>query len=508
MRAVSGTTLVAAAAIGNALEWFDFTVYSLFSPMIGKAFFPAGSELASLLLALATFGVGFVLRPVGAIVIGHHADRSGRKAALSLVILLMSVGTAIVAFTPGYATIGVAAPILIVLARLIQGFSVGGEFGGVTALLMESAPPERRGLYASWQFAGQALAALAGSLFGVVLASLLPQAAIESWGWRLPFIFGLMIAPVGLYLRAGMAETEAFLRVGKSTHPPLLEIWQRYRGSVAISFGLTILGTAVVYLVVFYMPTYATKLLGIQARAAFLSATVSALLYSLINPLAGRLSDAIGRTKLVMAAALALTIIAFPLYRLLTLHPDGMTLLAVQGLLASLLALFAGPSAALIGELFPPEVRSTGISIGYNIAVPIFGGFAPYFVTRLDTGDHLAPAWYLIACALPTLLALAVLLRKGRTLAVGSLIALLLASLCAGRAAAYECETDPAPRIFPSSACTRIATPSFAAGGSTAKVRANPVQSPSGLSTVTPLTSFAMRPAFSPADTRLLRART
>ncbi|HLG87339.1 MAG TPA: MFS transporter [Alphaproteobacteria bacterium] len=412
MRAASGKSVVAAAAVGNALEWFDFTVYSLFSPMIGKAFFPTGSELASLLLALATFGVGFVLRPVGAIVIGHYADRSGRRAALSLVIILMSIGTAIVAFTPGYGAIGVAAPILIVLARLIQGFSVGGEFGGVTAFLIESAPPERRGLYASWQFAGQALAAVAGSLFGVAMTSLMPQAEIESWGWRLPFFFGLMIAPVGLYLRAGMEEGEAFLRAVKSARSPLMEVWHGYRGSVAISFGITILGTAVVYLVVFYMPTYATKLLGIPARAAFLSATVSSLLYSLINPLAGRLSDKIGRTKLVLAAALALTLFAVPLYRLLTFHPDGETLFAVQGLLASLLALFAGPSAALIGELFPPEVRSTGISIGYNIAVPIFGGFAPYFVTRLDTGDHLAPAWYMIACALPTLAALAALLRQ------------------------------------------------------------------------------------------------
>ena len=427
---------IVATVIGNGLEWFDFTVYSFFSPMIGKAFFPAGNELTSLLLALATFGVGFALRPVGAVVIGHYADRSGRRAALSLVILMMAVGTAIVAFTPSYAQIGAAAPILIVLARLIQGFSVGGEFGGATAMLIESAPNERRGLYASWQYAGQALAALAGSLFGVVLANAMTPAEIDAWGWRLPFIFGLMIAPIGLYLRAGMTETAAFARAKETAAPPLLEIWRGHRGSVAISFGVTILGTAVVYLVVFYMPTYATKLLGIPARAAFLAATVSSLLYFAISPLAGRLSDRIGRTRLVSAAALGLTLVALPFYRLLTLHPDGTTLLVVQGLLASLLALFAGPSAALIGELFPPEVRSTGISIGYNAAVPLFGGFAPYFVTRLDSGDHLAPAWYIIVCALPTFAALAALLRK-RSGQV-AVVAIFLAVAIAGQVRASE----------------------------------------------------------------------
>jgi MHS family proline/betaine transporter-like MFS transporter len=218
-RSLTGFPLVIAAIVGNALEWFDFTVYSLFSATIAKVFFPVGTELGSLLLTLATFGVGFVLRPVGAVVLGQYADRAGRRAALSLIILLMSVGTAIIAFTPSYARIGAAAPILIVVARLIQGFSVGGEFGGATAFLIESAPPDRRGLYASWQFAGQAAAALAGSLTGVAVTSLLTAEQVLAWGWRVPFLLGLLIAPVGLYLRSRMADTPGFQRAsGRRGH--------------------------------------------------------------------------------------------------------------------------------------------------------------------------------------------------------------------------------------------------------------------------------------------------
>jgi MHS family proline/betaine transporter-like MFS transporter len=205
---------VAAAIAGNTLEWFDFTVYGLFSIYIAKAFFPAGSDLASLLLALATYGVGFVLRPVGAIVLGQYADRVGRRAALTLIIFLMLIGSGIIAFTPTYAQIGPLAPALIVLARLIQGFSVGGEMGGATAYLIETAPANRCGLYASWQYAGQAGAALGGSLLVTALSHRLGPGALYDWGWRIPFILGLSIAPIGLYLRSHVPESPAMLGAG------------------------------------------------------------------------------------------------------------------------------------------------------------------------------------------------------------------------------------------------------------------------------------------------------
>jgi MHS family proline/betaine transporter-like MFS transporter len=408
---------ITAAIIGNALEWFDFTVYSLFALHIAKAFFPAGSELASLLLALATFGVGFVLRPIGAVILGQYADRAGRRAAMTLVIVLMSVGTAILAFTPGFASIGLAAPILIVIARLIQGFSAGGEMGGATAYLIESAPPERRGFYASWQFAGQAAAALAGSLIAFAVTRALTPIQLEDWGWRVPFILGLSIAPVGFYLRRKMADSEEFLAT-RATHGfPLLELLGRYRLQLVRSFGVTVLGTACTYLVILNMPTYAVRQLGMDPGDSFIAATMASIVLLVFNPIAGRLSDIIGRQRQILLSAAAIGISAYPLLLLLISHPVLPMLILVQGVLAILLALYIGPSAALIGEMFPAQIRSTGLSLGYNIAVPLFGGFAPFWVTRLDTGDHLAAAYYIICCAVLTI---AILMWTGRPYSAAS----------------------------------------------------------------------------------------
>lgn len=403
--AVQGrTAAIIAAIIGNALEWFDFTVFGLFASQIGKAFFPVRTELTSLLLALATFGVGFVLRPVGALVLGHYADRAGRRAALSLIILLMSVGTAIIAFTPSFARIGLAAPVLVVAARLIQGFSVGGEMGGVTAFLIEAAPPNRRGIFASWQFAGQAAAAIAGSLIALLLTRWLPPDAIDRWGWRVPFLLGLAIGPIGLYLRSKMSESAELLTGGPARRPlPIVAAWRGYRREVVQSFGATILGTASVYIVIFYMPTYAVKTLGMTSGAAFTATISASLLWLVFSPIAGRLSDGVGRRQQLLAVALVIAILTFPLFRLLIVFRDPAVLIAVQGALAVLLALFISPLAAFIGEMFPSGIRATGLSLGYSVAVPIFGGFAPFLVAWLDTGNHLAPAYYLMLCAMPTI---------------------------------------------------------------------------------------------------------
>lgn len=401
---VGGTMAVAAAIAGNTLEWFDFTVYGLFSIYIAKAFFPADSDLASLLLALATYGVGFVLRPVGAIVLGQYADRVGRRAALTLIIFLMLIGSAIIAFTPTYAQIGPLAPTLIVLARLIQGFSVGGEMGGATAYLIETAPANRRGLYASWQYAGQAGAALGGSLLVTMLSHRLGAAVLYDWGWRIPFILGLSIAPIGLYLRSRVPESPAMLAGGPpSRRAPLAVLWRDHRTALARSFGLTVQLTACTYLLVVYMPTYAVRALGVPTEVAFTASSFASLLYLVINPIAGRLSDSVGRPRQLLAASLLLAVLVYPAFLLITEHPSEPVLTVVSGFMAAILALYTGPAASAVGEMFPPAVRSTGLSLSYNVAVPIFGGFAPYFVTRFDAGDHLTPAYYMIACALPTL---------------------------------------------------------------------------------------------------------
>jgi MHS family proline/betaine transporter-like MFS transporter len=359
--------------------------------------------LSALLATLATYGVGFVLRPVGAIVLGQYADRHGRRAALTLIILLMLVGSAIIALAPTYAIIGPAAPMLIVLARLIQGFSVGGEMGGATSYLIEMAPPHRRGLYASWQYAGQAAATLTGSLFAFVLTHLMSAEAIADWGWRIPFIFGLSIGPVGLYLRSQVPESPIFVTADRPRRAPLSTLLENHRRALLWAFALTIQLTATTYLIVIYMPTYAVHMLRMSASDAFVASSIASLLYLVMNPLAGRLSDTLGRLKQLTVASLALSLAAYPAYLLLTGHTTLWVLVTVQGGMAALLAMLSGPSASLAAEIFPPAVRSTGLSIGYNLAVAIFGGFAPYFVARFDTGDHMAPALYLIACAMPTL---------------------------------------------------------------------------------------------------------
>jgi MFS family permease len=401
---VGGTMAVAAAITGNTLEWFDFTVFNLFSIYIAKAFFPADSELTSLLLALATYGVGFVLRPVGAIILGQHADRVGRRAALTLIIFLMSIGSAIIAFTPTYAQIGPLAPALIVLARLIQGFSVGGEMGGATAYLIETAPANRRGLYASWQYAGQAGAALGGSLLVTLLSHRLGAAVLYDWGWRIPFILGLSIAPIGLYLRSHVPESPVMLAGGPpSGRAPLTVLWRDHRPALVRSFGLTIQLTACTYLLVIYMPTFVVHALGVSTEVAFTASSVASLMYLVMNPIAGRLSDSVGRPRQLLAASLLLAVLVYPAFLLIVQHPSAPVLAIVAGAMAAILALYTGPAASAVGEMFPPAVRSTGLSLSYNVAVPIFGGFAPYFVTRFDTGDHLTPAYYMIACALPTL---------------------------------------------------------------------------------------------------------
>jgi MHS family proline/betaine transporter-like MFS transporter len=400
---VPGTLAVAAAVAGNTLEWFDFTVYVGFSIYIAKAFFPAENELASMLSALVTSGVGFLARPIGAVVLGQYADRAGRRAALTLIIFLMSIGCAMIAFTPTYAEIGIAAPASIVLARLIQGFSVGGEMGGATAYLIEVAPANRRGLYASWQYAGQAGASLGGALLGLVLTASLGTQAVYDWGWRVPFILGLAIAPIGLYLRAKVPETPVFLKERRPGRAPLAELLRDHRGALLAAFCLTTQLTACTYLLLIYMPAFAMHALGVSDGTAFRAASAGSLVYLVMSPVAGRLSDAFGRPRQMLAAALALAVLVYPAYLLMSHQPTALVLTGVSGVMAMLIAMFNGPSAAQVGEMFPPSVRSTGISLSYNLAVPIFGGFAPYFVTRLDTGSHLAPAWYMIACALPTL---------------------------------------------------------------------------------------------------------
>ncbi|WP_026874008.1 MFS transporter [Inquilinus limosus] len=401
---------IAAATIGNGLEWFDFTVYGFFTPIIARLFFPAGDDLTSILLTVGTYGVGFFMRPVGAVVLGIYADRVGRKAALTLTILLMAIGTALLGFAPTYAQAGIVGPLVIVLARLIQGFSAGGEIGGATAFLIEYAPPQKRGFYASWQQTSQALAVVLGGVCGTIVTQALDPAAIDSWGWRVPFLFGLLIGPVGFYIRARIDETPVFTDSHtRKSESPLRDALAEHPRGIASGFGVTILWTVCTYVLLFYMPTYAVKQLGIPLADAFIATTIGGVVLMAGCPFAGAFSDRIGRKRLLLTAAVAIGVLVWPLFAWVNASPTLAVLATVQAVLGLLLAAFTGPAPALLAEQFPAGLRSTGLSLAYNFAVTIFGGFAALIVTLLieETGSKLAPSFYVIAAALVSALTLA-----------------------------------------------------------------------------------------------------
>lgn len=405
-----------AAIIGNVLEWFDFVAFGFFTTFIAKAYFPAQTEMRSVLLAVATFGVGFVMRPVGAVLLGHYADRAGRRAALVLIIFLMTLGAAIIALMPTYGRVGVYAPILVVAARLIQGFSVGGEIGSATAFLIESAPAGRRNLYSSFQMAGQFAATLIIVVLGALLTRYLSPGQLDSWGWRIPFILGLIIGPFGLYIRARAIDSREFIDARKASDGPMRDLWRQHLLDIAAAFGLTILGTVFTYVLIVYMPTYATHQLGVKLSDAYFAVAVGAVAGFVTSIAVGQIADMIGRGRLIFCSALLIAIIVFPLLHLVASFPSAKVLAVVQIVFSSLLATYTVSALATAAEIFPARVRSTGLSVGYGLGVTVFGGFAPYIVTKLIdiTGDRFAAAFYVACAALLSLLALFLLRKRNK----------------------------------------------------------------------------------------------
>jgi MHS family proline/betaine transporter-like MFS transporter len=402
--------LVIATSVGNALEWYDIAIYGYFAVYISKAFFPNSDPTISLLLTLGTFALSFITRPLGGVVLGMYADRRGRKASLMISILLMMLGTLVIAFMPTYETIGVIAPVAVLVARLVQGFSAGGEFGSSTAFLVEHAP-ERRGFIASWQFASQGLANLFASSFGVGLTLWMAPADLQSWGWRIPFLFGALVGPAGLYIRNQLEDATA--PPAEKAVSPISEVLLNQKMRVLLGIGALAISTAINYLIL-YIPTYVVKTLNLPASVGFIATFAGAIVVTFLTPFAGLISDRIGRTTHMITINVLLLLSIFPAFLLLTRVPTPVIIIAAVFWIATLKSLYYGPLAALMSELLPPATRATGLGLGYNIGVMVFGGMGPVTMAWLGgfavIGD-LAPGYYLTLICVLSLAALTTIRR-------------------------------------------------------------------------------------------------
>ena len=410
--------IVAATVAGNALEFYDFLTYAFFAVYIGRTFFPTGNEFTTLLASVAVFGVGFVSRPLGGLLIGAYADRAGRKPAMILTIALITIGTMGLALTPSYASIGMAAPIIVVICRLIQGLALGGEVGPSSAFLVEIAPPNRRATYASWQIASQGLAAFVAGVVGMVVASTLAPAEVQSWGWRIPFALGLLLIPIAIYLRRVMPETLP----GHDSPAAAAGLWQNIRenGRIIALAVLVIMGGTVSTYVGTYMTTYALTALKLPPTVALMATVVGGLTTFVCALLGGWLADKYGRKVIMILPRILLIVVMFPLFSWLVGAPAVQTLFVTTLVLSALTAMSGAASFVAIPELLPAKARATGLSVAYAIGVSLFGGTTQLLITWLiqSTGDKMAPAYYVIATSVLTVFAMFALAEtKDRALA-------------------------------------------------------------------------------------------
>jgi MHS family proline/betaine transporter-like MFS transporter len=402
LRAITG------ASIGNMVEWFDFAVYGYLATYIAANFFPSNNPTASLLSTFAVFAAAFFVRPLGGIFFGPLGDRIGRQRVLATVIILMSVATFAIGLLPTYATIGVLAPLLLVVCRLLQGFSAGGEFGGGATFLAEYSPDDRRGFLVSWLEFSTLIGFILGSGVVLVLNSSLGEEAMTAWGWRIPFLIAGPLGAVGLYIRLRLEDTPEFRALestGEVSQSPLREsITQNWKQILQVG-GLVIIQNVGFYIVLVYMQTYITEQLEYSSTSASLSTVFTLLVAMVLIPPLGALSDRVGRKPLLMASCIGFAVLAYPLFLLLNAGSLATAILAHVAL-GVLLALYISTSVAALTELFPTRVRYGGFSIGYNISVAIFGGSAPYIAVYLidATGSSLSPAFYVIFGAVATLL--------------------------------------------------------------------------------------------------------
>jgi MHS family proline/betaine transporter-like MFS transporter len=399
---------VVAGAIGNFIEWYDFAVYGFFATVLAGLFFPSEDPAASLLATFAVFAVSFFMRPVGALVFGHYGDKIGRRSTLAVAVILMGIATFMIGVLPTYGQIGVLAPILLVVARLLQGLSAGGEWSGSAAFMVEYAPEHRRGLYGSWQQFSIVAGLLVGSAIGGILGSVLSEEALNSYGWRIPFILGILVGVVGLYLRLRLEDTPAFKVIEEKAEvesAPIKESFSAHYNESLTAIGFTIAWTVAYYILLTYMPTYVARTLGFSLPQALLSNAIGLAVLMALIPFTGALSDRVGRKPLLIGFSALIAVLTYPLFLLIS---SGTFLLVVLGqvLFGVIISLFSGPGPAALVEMFPTNVRYSALGISYNLAVAAFGGTAPFIATYLisRTGNNISPGFYLIAAAVITLI--------------------------------------------------------------------------------------------------------
>jgi MFS family permease len=388
---------VAAVVAGNALEFYDFLTYAFFAVYIGRAFFPSSTPAGSLLASLATFGVGFVTRPIGSIVVGRMGDRVGRKPAMVLTFTLMGVAITGLALTPPHSMIGVAAPILVIFFRMLQGFALGGEVGPTTAFLMEAAPPERRGFYTAFQSWTQHLAVLISGLVGYALANILNERQLQDYGWRIAFLIGAVIVPFGLLVRRSLPET---LHTAGDTKRERVSV--RPYISIAV-LGIMLLGSGTIGTYIStYMTTYAIATLHMSVKIAFAPTVIVGLCGVVFDLISGALSDRFGRKLVMLVPGGVLLLCIFPAFQLISRYRTMSVLLSATAVVTILLDLAVIPMVTWVTESFPASIRSGGVAMVYAFAIATFGGTTQYAVTWLikATGNPLAPAWYWTGAAM------------------------------------------------------------------------------------------------------------
>jgi MFS family permease len=405
-------------AAGNALEMYDFQIFGYYAATIATTFFPTGSEFGSLMLALTTFGAGFLMRPLGAIVLGAYIDHRGRRAGLLLTLALMAFGTLSIAILPGYAVLGIAAPLLVLIGRLVQGFSAGVELGGVSVYLSEIATPGRKGFFVSWQSASQQAAVMFAAVLGIALTSTLSNSQMLRWGWRVPLLIGCLLLPFLFVMRRSLEETEEFLARPHRPRPP--EILK----SIAANWRLVLLGmlmstmtTVCFYLVTVYTPTFGSAVLHLAATGNLLVTLCVGACNFIVLPLSGALSDRIGRRPILITCTLVALLTAYPALLWLVSAPSFARLLTVELWFSLFYATYNGAMAVYLTEIMPQEMRISGFSLAYSLATAVFGGFTPAICTYLIhvTGNRAVPGLWLSFAAVCGLTATLVLSAQHRS---------------------------------------------------------------------------------------------